>query len=287
MIGGARRLTRRDWRHAEFDRPIKLRVLRAEVPLHYLLDLSGDRLAEVVDLGVREARRFCDAEKIPWRPAVSAASSIAPDAPAVSFRERMSGFITVGERVPEVGFKHGRSARTSLTLTLAIEVADIDRFVQHPDHAARATGTITCDALGGELSIEDGVFNLLVDDADPAHKRMIYRLFFRDGEGRPRTIYGVKEVADDPGFDLWPDTTTLYTRVLAGHIAPGGEEAAAVTAAGVVHVHALDFLQQLTTFRARGESAHDRALALARFGRLFFGKLWDVYGRRVLPYGPV
>lgn len=274
-------------RHAEFDRPLKLRVLRAEVPLHYLLDLTRDRLAEVVNLGVREARRFCDEEEIPWRPAVTEAPSAALDAPDVSFRERMRGFVTLGERVPEVGFKHGKAARTALTLTLAIDVADIDRFVQQPDHAARATGTLTCEALGGELTIDDGVFNLLVDEADPAHKRMIYRLFFHDGAGRPRTIYGVKEVADDPGFDLWPDTTTLYTRVLAGRVPVGGEESAEVTAAGIVHVHMLDFFQQLTTFRARGEGLHERALAFARFGRLFFGKLWDVYGRRVLPYGPI
>ena len=30
----------------------------------------------------------------------------------------------------------------------------------------------------------------------------------------------------------------------------------------------------------------DRASAMARFGRLFMGKLWDVYARNVLTSGP-
>ncbi len=43
----------------EFGRPITVRMLSAEVPVHYLLAFSGDRLAECVELGVRAGRAWC------------------------------------------------------------------------------------------------------------------------------------------------------------------------------------------------------------------------------------
>ena len=52
-------------------------------------------------------------------------------------------------------------------------------------------------------------------------------------------------------------------------------------------VHFFDFLKQLTTFRTEGPTLSDRASAMGRFGRLFMGKLWDVYARNVLTAGPL
>ena len=40
-------------------------------------------------------------------------------------------------------------------------------------------------------------------------------------------------------------------------------------------------------FRVEGGPIANRITALARFGRLFLGKLWDVYGQQVLPFGPI
>jgi hypothetical protein len=39
--------------------------------------------------------------------------------------------------------------------------------------------------------------------------------------------------------------------------------------------------------RAHGPDAAARADAMLRFGRLFLGKLWDAYGHRILPFGPL
>ena len=44
---------------------------------------------------------------------------------------------------------------------------------------------------------------------------MLYRLFLRGGDGRPLTLSGFKVVEDDPGSDLWTDTTTR-SRILGG-----------------------------------------------------------------------
>jgi hypothetical protein len=116
---------------------------------------------------------------------------------------------------------------------------------------------------------------------------MLYRLFFRDSKGNPYTLSGHKIVKDDPGLDAWADTTTLYTKIFEGHVAAPGETAARLYGAGILRIYMLDFLRQLTTFRVEGPTMHDRVAALKRFGQLFLGKLWDVYGRRVLEYGPL
>ncbi len=138
------------------------------------------------------------------------------------------------------------------------------------------------DALGGRLPVEHGVFNLFVD-TEPGVKHMLYRLFFRDGAGHPLTMTGYKLVQDDAGFDVWRDTTTLFTRVLRGHVEASGDESAELVASGVLRIRMRDFAKQLTTFRA-GPSVVSGLGALVRFGWIFLGQLAeaDVFskGRR-------
>ena len=116
---------------------------------------------------------------------------------------------------------------------------------------------------------------------------MLYRLFFTDGQGRQLTLSGHKNVHDDPGNDLYADTTTLFTRVLSGRVEADEEGSADVVASGIITIHLIDFLRQLTTFRTSGGSALEQVSALGRFGTLFLGSLWDVYAARVLSSGPV
>jgi hypothetical protein len=135
--------------------------------------------------------------------------------------------------------------------------------------------------------VEGGSFNLFVDEGDPAHKRMRYRLHFRDGVGHPLTLTGFKVIETETGRGLWRDTTTLYTRVLKGHVEAGEDADAESVAAGIIRITPLKFARQLTTFRARGATAGASMAGLARFGVLFAGGLWDVYARRVLSSSPV
>ncbi len=53
---------------------------------------------------------------------------------------------------------------------------------------------------------------------------------------------------------------------------------------GIIRVGTLDFLKQLVTFRADGLTLADRVTTLTRFGAFYFGRLWDVYARHVLPF---
>ena len=52
----------------EFGRTIKLNLIEAEVPVHYLLNFSKDRMAEAVNQGVEDARAWCRARNIPLQP---------------------------------------------------------------------------------------------------------------------------------------------------------------------------------------------------------------------------
>ena len=204
---------------------------------------------------------------------------------SVRFTEEMLGHVTFGESDFARGAQTGRDGSEFLKFHLTIEVADMDRFSNDPTRQAGAVGYLQCDALGGRLPVEKGVFNLFVD-SDPGVKRMLYRLWFRDGVGNPLTMIGFKLVKDDAGFDVWKDTTTLFTRILQGHVPEGGDELATVLATGTIIIRARDFAKQLTTFRMGGPSVGAKVGALAKFGFIFVQQLAEAYvlkGRKRVP----
>jgi hypothetical protein len=170
---------------------------------------------------------------------------------------------------------------------LTIDIRGVDRFMLDPELEAEARGYVRSEVLGGRLPVERGRFNLFVDQGDARRKRMLYRLHFRDATGRPLTLSGFKEIRDDPGRDVWRDTTTLYTRIFQGHLGPEDERDAEQVASGVLRILVPDFLRQLTTFRAQAPTFAERLHVIRRFGQLFMGRLWDVYARGVLPSSPV
>ncbi|HEX5982761.1 MAG TPA: GMC family oxidoreductase, partial [Solirubrobacterales bacterium] len=196
---------------------------------------------------------------------------------SIAFTEEMKGFVGFGEEDFERGSRDGEGSGTRFMFHLTITADDLDRFITDPDHLGRAEGYVECDALGGRREVEAGLFNLFVNqDGGRRRKRMLYRLHFTDGEEHPVTMTGFKVVEDDPGVDnVWKDTSTLYTRVLAGHVGPEEDEAAETIAAGILHIEPLDFARQLTTFDT---TPNGRLDAVARFGALFAGNLWEVYG---------
>jgi cholesterol oxidase len=185
----------------------------------------------------------------------------------------MKGRVAFGES----DFERGKRDGDYLMFHLTIEAEDIESFVADPRHEAGAVGWVGCEALGGRRPVERGWFNLFVDTGEPGDKRMLYRLHFTDGVGHPLTLTGYKVIKHDKGFDLWPDTTTLYTRVLSGHVMAEGDETAEVVASGVLRVQKLDFARQLTTFRGSGSSFGRNLGALMKFNVLFVANLREVY----------
>jgi predicted acylesterase/phospholipase RssA len=280
----------------EFGRHIEVKELKADVPLHYLMNLNRDRLTEAVNLGVERARQWCKDNAIPLQGSGGEHPAGVHAVPAtLRFTEEMKGHVGFGELDHERGQREGKRAQTYIMFHLTIMVEDVNRFVTRPQHDARAEGYIQCDALGGQLPVEQGTFNLFVDQQDSSIKRMLYRLYFRDGQGRALTLSGHKLVRDDPRFDLWADTTMLFTRILQGHVSEEEEAAAEkdtgtlesmVVASGIIVIHLLDFLKQLTTFRVEAPTLAGRMAAMTQFGKLFMGKLWDVYATEVLASSP-
>ncbi|WP_198653735.1 GMC oxidoreductase [Actinocorallia populi] len=189
---------------------------------------------------------------------------------SLSFTEEMKGRYVAGAAEPCTD-EPGERLAFRLTITLD----DVDRFLGDPERQARAEGWIDWPGGGGRRRVERGMFHLFVpDDGGAGHKEMRYRLHFTDVRGEPRTLAGWKNLSDGPPTHVWPDTTTLYYRIHAGHLGEGDPEGAAL-GAGTLHIRLADFLEQLTTFRTEGP---DGASALHRFGRFFLGELWDVYG---------
>ena len=269
-------------RPGEFGRTIKQKLLQAEVPIHYLVNLSADRMNETVNLGVETAREWCRAQGIPLK-----SGPVAPPSPqkvSLQFTETMKGHVTPGETDPVRGAAAAGRLKVAFKLTIATD--DLDAFLRLPEHQGTAMGEVQSAAVGGARPVERGVFNLFVFDQDPHRKQMRYRLFFTDTGGQPFTLAGVKEVNDDRGPDVWKDTTTLYTRIYRGHVSADQEKAAALWGAGVLTLNEWDLARQLTTFRVEPGGLKTRLAALARFGEFFLGSLWDVYAQRLLGYAP-
>ncbi len=198
---------------------------------------------------------------------------------SVQFTEEMLGHMTFGEEDFLRGATAGRDGATALMFHLTIVVDDIDRFGSDPRLAAGAIGYIESDGLGGRLPVEHGEFNLFVD-TEPGVKRMLYRLFFHDGAGHPLTLTGFKLVKDDAGFDVWKDTTTLFTRVLRGHVHEADEATAELVGSGVLRIRVRDFAKQLTTFRAGGQGVGAKVGALTKFMIIFLRQLAEAYLRK-------
>jgi cholesterol oxidase len=201
---------------------------------------------------------------------------------SLRFTEKMIGAFTFAEKDYEEGYRRGELAGTEgggLMFRLTIGTDDVDAFIADPTHAAAATGYVAADVLGGRLPVESGLFNLFVDEG-PDVRHMLYRLYFSDSTGRPLTLAGFKDVKPGPLTKVWPETSTLYVRVLAGHVPveDGGQSAGnGLVGSGILHIRPLDFAWQLSTFRTSGPSLAGRIRALDSFGRLFLSELWQVF----------
>lgn len=187
----------------------------------------------------------------------------------VVFTEQMKGFHTAGSPAYDAGYVTGRRDWHRLGFELTIGTDDLAPVLADPLHRMPAHGYVTCAELApGELAVEDGTFDLFCPGTARHRFLMRYRLPFA-AAGRPLTLLGFKDVGNDGGFDAWPDTTTLYTRVVHGVAdfdAPPDQE----YSRGILRLDAWMFARQLSTFRGS-------PWGLARFGGFFLGKLATAY----------
>ena len=212
------------------------------------------------------------------------------DPVSVQFTEDMKGFVAFGDAGDyQPAFDAGKAAGSAFMFHLTIKVPDIEFFVRDPMKSGVAEGWIACDRLGGQRPVERGLFNCFVDVGAPQAntRNMRYRLFFRDGTGKPLTLSGHKVVVDDGIRNIWRDTSTLFSRIYDGHVDQAQETSAPVVATGVLHIKPLD-AHQMTTFsrtagrsrRARGDRDVRVGVSRHAVGRLQTARRVDAQARR-------
>ncbi len=201
----------------------------------------------------------------------------------VRWTERFKGWLAF-EGATDYNDALLKTARSRSSLTMTVSFEDVDRWIQDSAHPGRVHGgTLTCTGLlGGTATIEGGEFEILVpangELADALHLRMRYRLALRhDSSGQPLTLHGFKLVENDPGFDCWSDTTTLFTRIYRGADVPPDADDGQMLAIGVLHIDAASFARQMLGFRGTGGTRAERTSAALRYQAVFAARLARAY----------
>lgn len=202
---------------------------------------------------------------------------MAATTPGITFSETMAGGFSLGVTDPEAGEKLGKARGEIFAIHAQVAVSNMEGFVDDPQHVGSLTGSVDFTPFGnGIQGSGPGAFNLFQPADEPGLKLMVYELPF-EHDGQAYYMAGRKKVRNGKGFDLWTDTTTLYT-----HLHKGIDKNGEIVGAGILSLGVRDLLALLSTVKAPGaEDAAVKAKTIATFGKFFLGELWDTYVRHV------
>lgn len=190
----------------------------------------------------------------------------------IQFKETIAGGFCLGTQYPKQGNSLGKHKGFELSMHAQVDIDDLQNFVDDPNHAGRLTGCIDFTLMGIGIVAHSGVFNLFYPDSEPDMKLMVYELGFKYLE-QEYYLAGKKEVRDDPGFDIWTDTTTLFTQLHQGI-----DKNAPIVGAGILSLGVKDLLKLVSTVTVlNAHSSKDKVATVAKFGQFFMGELWDSY----------
>ncbi|MFP2932828.1 GMC family oxidoreductase N-terminal domain-containing protein [Pyxidicoccus sp. 3LG] len=216
---------------------------------------------------------------VDYSPVPEAPAPLPARPPAVQFTETMYGYIS--DAVDEDFLRAGdpdRRDTTPFRFILTVEAGDVEAVLSDPRHALSMSGCVMAPVLSSRpLTVEGGELHLMTrEHARQGGRRMRYQLPLVSESGERFFVDGYKDVHDDGGLDLWVDTTRLLVSVYRG-----GDATGPCVYRGFLRLNAKDFTVQLSTLRVlyARDSAH-RLGTLARFGRFFFGTLFDTYVRK-------
>lgn len=237
----------------------------------------------------------------PMRPKVVAVPPLGLTAEAltpagVTFTERMSGAVARVEGHATKPLETSRGvyaqaaqadARRDLVLMATITIADVNQFIDDPNHTATLSGTIMCPLIAPDaLTLRDGTFNLMRPDPDrPETCRFDYVGRVLTPDGRAYAFTGHKFVHNRRGaLDLWTDTTTLSVMLASLPPAAGGPLTKPDILLGQLRIRPDDFARQLSTLKGTGgRDVAERLAAVGRFGSLFAGSLFSIFGGVAVP----
>jgi choline dehydrogenase-like flavoprotein len=259
------------------------------------------------------------------------AEAAPPHSPiGVTFKELMSGYLShvddqagllpdpLRARVPQPPFLVGEGQARALAAAspptagakfdCTSRLLDIGAFLDDPNHVMGLEGTITIPEgvlSAGSPAVEVGnvVGQLhLLADTGAVRRVMTYYLPFSAPQGQRYTLVGHKEVEDDPGFDAWLDTATLFTEIYRGEVTPlppsetdlkardvrrralsTSAYQGTVVARGILRLGMTDFLtNQLQELAAAGTDDPARVIwTLGSFGVYFFGTIQKAYSSQI------
>lgn len=256
------------------NQPIKLHLIKPATPLPLDPDLYTGHVThqQLVDMGSLDADFYLThktQEGVPFEPHITVMTEATL---GIQFKETMAGGFCLGTDEPKQGNHMGKQKGIELAMHAQVDIDDMEGFVSDPNHTGRLTGSIDFTPMGLGMVAHSGVFNLFYPDAQPDMKLMVYELGFNH-QGQEYYLAGKKEVRDDPGFDLWSDTTTLLTQ-----LHQGTDKSGPVVGAGILSLGVKDLLKLVSTVTVlNAQSSIDKATTVAKFGQFFMGELWDTY----------
>ncbi|WP_164017482.1 patatin-like phospholipase family protein [Pyxidicoccus trucidator] len=259
--------------------PIAVHLIKPERPLPLDPDFYAGHItaASLIDMGYSDAWRYLAVagdQGLPLTPEMTQMTEPAPD---LTFRETMSGPLSMGVTDPVAGAHQGRE--TPFTMHCTISVDDMDAFVRDDSHAARLVAHVSYPPFGEDLPVRQGSFNLFRAGDDPNTRIMSYGLRF-EANGKEYYLEGTKTIHDDRGPDLWRDTTRLYSQLHEGPDARGP-----VVGSGVLKLGVGQLLKLIASMRSAREGI-EGVRAVGRFGKFFLGTLWDLYAPRARKEAP-
>ena len=259
--------------------PIAVHLIKPERPLPLDPDFYAGHItaASLIDMGYSDAWRYLAVASDRGLPLTPEMTQMTESAPDLTFRETMSGPLSLGVTDPVAGARQGRE--TPFTMHCTISVDDMDAFVRDANHAARLVAHVSYPPFGENLPVRQGSFNLFRAGDDPNTRIMAYGLRF-EANGKEYYLEGTKTIHDDRGPDLWRDTTRLYSQLHEGPDARGP-----VVGAGVLKLGVGQLLKLIASMRSAREGA-EGLKAVGQFGTLFLGTLWDLYASRARKEAP-
>jgi predicted acylesterase/phospholipase RssA len=256
-------------------KPVILHVIKPEFPLpldpdYYLGHISG---ATLVDMGFADASRYLTTMRPEGVPLTPEVTRMRTPTSGVMFNETMKGRFALGVTDPREVAEMPEGEGGTLAIHVTVHIDDIDRFVEDPSHKGVLTGRVDFPPFITQHHASTGVFNLFCPSDDPRMTLMVYELGFRH-EGRDYYLAGHKEVRDDPGIDVWKDTTTLFTT-----LHEGTDRTGPIVGAGVLRLGVNELASLVASMRpTNAPGLATKTSAIAKFGKLFLRELWTTYG---------
>lgn len=245
-------------------------VMPRSLGVNPLLTISA--MAERILALVAKTERWTIDYTLPSAPGATAQDAATRAAVGIQFTETMRGFVfSKGSDYGDAA-KRGKEEGSRCEFTLTIRTDDLDALLADPHHRASLAGTVVCSMLSQvPLAASEGTFQLLpLDPSAPGTRRMRYSMTLAATDGATYRFSGFKTVHDDPGPDVWQDTTTLYVDIMRAD--------GTAAAKGMLRIAPEDFLVQMTTLRTlHAENIATALGAKARFARFFAGAIADTY----------